>query len=72
MTLEYEVEMVLGLKAEREGADPFRFPGLKASVLYPASADLEAARLNRTEALRRLAELLAARALDALEMRFGS
>jgi hypothetical protein len=71
-SLEQQVDLGLVLRAESDAADPFVVPDLYASALYPVSADVEVTRLNRTEALRRIAELLAGRALDALVLRYGS
>ncbi len=68
LALEYEVTLRLELDARRR--DGTRIP-LEARLLfeterYLASADVEATRKNRSEALRRLARLLAGRVNDAL------
>jgi hypothetical protein len=68
LALEYEVTLRLDLEARRR--DGTRIP-LEARLLfeterYLASADVEATRKNRTEALRRLARVLAERVMDAL------
>jgi hypothetical protein len=59
------IENRLGIP-DRAGS--FAIPGLDASAVYPASADVEAARKNREEAFRRVAEILAGRAHDAMEL----
>ncbi len=66
--LEYQVEMEIELSAQRgDGSvltlDP---PIFREWELYLASADVEAERKNRKEALRRLASVLAVRVHDAL------
>ena len=68
MALEYEVTLKLDLDVTRR--DGTRVP-LDARLLfeserYLASADVEATRKNRTEALRRLAHVLAGRVMDVL------
>ena len=45
---------------------------LTGTELYLASADLEAGRKNRREALRRVADVLAARVHDALGLHFAA
>jgi hypothetical protein len=52
----------------------WRLPGPLSteSEIYFASADLEATRKNRTEALRRVAELVAERVADAISVEVGS
>jgi hypothetical protein len=66
--LEYEVTMILDLDVQRRDGSslPMDLRALQESELYLASADVEAARKNREEALRRLASLLAGRVHDAL------
>jgi hypothetical protein len=68
LALEYEVTLDLELSAERRGdegrvLDGFR---LSESERYLSSADNQAERKNREEALRRVSRVLAARAIDAL------
>jgi len=68
LSLEYEVYMGLELRATRRGGrsiviDP---RAQNESELYLASADLEAMRKNRREAIRRLAGLLADRVWDSV------
>lgn len=68
LALEYRVEVALDLQvAVREGA-PIQIDraSLKESELYLASADPEATRKNREEALRRIADVLAGRVHDAI------
>jgi outer membrane lipopolysaccharide assembly protein LptE/RlpB len=68
LALEYEVTIELDLEARR--ADGRKVPldreSLRDSERYLASADQEATRKNRTEALRRVASVLAGRAYTAL------
>jgi hypothetical protein len=68
LALEYEVTLRLDLEVTRR--DGTRVP-LEARLLfeterYLASADVEATRKNRSEALRRLAHVLAERVMEAL------
>lgn len=68
LTLEYEVTLTLELQAQRRDGTSV---GLDARALteterYLASADVEATRKNRREALHRLASVLAGRVHDAL------
>jgi hypothetical protein len=67
LALEYEVTVRLDLTLERPGT-PIGFDGrgLSESDLYLASADVEATRKNRQEALRRIAAVLAVRIHDLL------
>jgi outer membrane lipopolysaccharide assembly protein LptE/RlpB len=68
MTLEYEIVMVLDLEAIRADGTPL-FVGrrsLEESEYYLASADVEAMRKNRQEALRRVSQVLAQRVHDSL------
>ncbi|MBW2268224.1 MAG: hypothetical protein JRH16_06585 [Deltaproteobacteria bacterium] len=67
-TLEYEVTLALALKATlQDGSEiPLDIRSLRETERYLASADAEALRKNREEALRRLAQLLAGRVYDAL------
>ena len=66
--LEYEVTLDLDLEVSRRDGSPVPLDAraLSESELYLASADVEAARKNRQEALRRLSTLLAERVHDAL------
>lgn len=74
LALEYQLTLALDLRArDAEGAEVA--PGvrvLRDSERYLASADVEALRKNRQEALRRVSQLLAARFLDALAARRAS
>jgi hypothetical protein len=74
LALEYEVELDVTLKARRPDGTTFEFDPslLRDWELYLASADIEAERKNREEAIRRLAGLLARRVNDALEARLGA
>jgi hypothetical protein len=67
-TLEYELVMVLDLAAVRSDGTPLYLGqrSLTESEFYLASADVEAMRKNRQEALRRVAGLLAQRVHDSL------
>jgi hypothetical protein len=66
--LEYEVTLALDLEAtRRDGSDvPLGAHSLRETERYLASADAEALRKNREEALRRVAQVLAGRIYDAL------
>jgi hypothetical protein len=64
MELEIELETADGAVI-RIGRD-----SLAESELYLASADVEAARKNRNEALQRIADVLAARVHDSLDLYF--
>jgi len=66
--LEYQVEMRLSLRAHRtDGADVTLDPAaLRDWEVYLTSADVQAERRNREEALRRLASVLASRVGDSL------
>ncbi len=68
LALEYEVTLTLDLEAQRPDGEalPISRSALRESELYLASADVEATRKNREEALRRLARLLAGRVHDSL------
>ncbi|HEY5657204.1 MAG TPA: LPS assembly lipoprotein LptE [Myxococcota bacterium] len=68
LVLEYEVTMTLELAARRrDGAElPVDGQALRESERFLSSADVEAERKNRQEALRRLAQILAVRFFDAL------
>lgn len=73
LALEYTVTLRLALELDPGGGDaePVRFDPamLQYSEIYVASADLEALRKNREEALRRSAQALAERVHDALAAR---
>jgi outer membrane lipopolysaccharide assembly protein LptE/RlpB len=66
--LEYEVTLALDLEAtRRDGSDvPLGAHSLRETERYLASANAEALRKNREEALRRVAQVLAGRIYDAL------
>lgn len=65
VTMRVELELITRSAA---GPSRHRLPSrlLGESEIYFASADLEATRKNRVEALRRVAELVAERAVDAV------
>jgi len=67
-TLEYQLEMVLDLEARRPDGPvwPIAADTLRAADLYLSSADVEATRKNRDEAMRRVASILAQRVHDSL------
>jgi len=67
-TIEYELTMGLDVDVRRRDGSqvPIGSAGLAESEVYLVSADVEAGRKNRTEALRRLSSLLAGRVHDAL------
>lgn len=73
LTVEYEVRLTLSLQVhDREGARiPLGRFALSESEFYLASADAEAARKNRQEALRRIADVLAGRIHDAIGLHFA-
>jgi hypothetical protein len=68
LILEYEVTLTLVVRAtRRDGSElPIGDEALRESERYLASADVEATRKNRDEALRRVAGVLAGRVHDAL------
>ena len=73
MAIEYRVEMTLVLEV-RDAAGrsvPIERKALQQTELYLASADVEAARKNREEALRRIAEVLAGRIRDAIGLQLA-
>jgi hypothetical protein len=72
LAIEYTVRMQLDLEIETAQAEvvPLQVEGLKESELYLASADVEAARKNRQEALRHIADVLASRVHDSLDLYF--
>ena len=67
-TMEYELVMVLDLEAVRADGTPLAIGehSLEESEYYLASADVEATRKNRDEAVRRVAQVLAQRVHDSL------
>jgi hypothetical protein len=69
LAIEYELTLELGLEARRRGGDevPLDLGALRESERYVASADVEATRKNRQEALRQLASVLAGRAYLMLQ-----
>ena len=73
LALEYRVELTLELEvADSEGRPMSIDPtALEESELYLASADAEAARKNRDEALRRIADVLAGRIHDAIGLQLA-
>jgi hypothetical protein len=68
LAAEYEVVMRLGLRAHRRDDTeiPIDSRALSERDRFLASADLEATRKNRREAIHRLADLPAARVYDSL------
>ena len=64
LALEYEANVSVELRARRGEQDVVPAGRLSESERYLASADIEAQRKNRDEALRRVAAVLAARFLD--------
>ena len=68
LAVEYRVRMTLSLEVRTPGGEAVDVDreALTGMELYLASADLEAGRKNRREALRRIADVLAARVHDAL------
>ncbi|HBZ71687.1 MAG TPA: hypothetical protein DEP35_18965 [Deltaproteobacteria bacterium] len=68
LALEYSVTVTLDLKAQRRDGRLVTIDGsaLTQSEIYLASADIEALRKNREEALHRVSEMLAERVHDAL------
>lgn len=68
LALEYSVTVTLDLKAERRDGRAVAIDGsaLAQSDIYLASADIEAVRKNRQEALHHVSQILAERVHDAL------
>ncbi len=68
LVIEYQVTLALRLEAIRPGGEPVPIDprALQESERYLASADVQAARKNRDEALRRAASVVAERVYDAL------
>ena len=73
LALEYRVELALDLDVTlADGSSiPLEAGALKESELYLASADPEASRKNRDEALRRIADILAGRVHDAIGLQLA-
>ncbi len=73
LALEYRVEVTLALDVQDASGTPIRIDptALKQAELYLASADAEAARKNREEALRRIADVLAGRIHDAIGLQLS-
>ena len=69
LAIEYELTLELELEARRRGGSevPLDRAALRESERYVASADAEATRKNRQEALRQLASVLAGRAYLILQ-----
>lgn len=74
LALEYRVEVTIDLAITRGDAEAIEIDpaALTEAELYLASADAEAARKNRAEALRRIAEVLAGRVHDALGLQLAA
>jgi hypothetical protein len=68
--VEYTLTIELDTKLQYHDGGEFRFaPGaLRYSEIYLASADVEVERKNRQEAMRRIAQVLAARVHDAIDV----
>ena len=66
LVLEYETNVTLELEAARGGEVLVAATRLQESERHLASADVEAQRKNREEAVRRVASVLAARFMDLL------
>jgi len=67
-SLEFQLEMVLDLEARTPDGEPrpISARSMSESEYYLASADVEATRKNRDEAIRRVSMLLAQRVHDSL------
>jgi hypothetical protein len=70
LALEYSVTMEINIEVSRPDGEliPIDAPSLRETEIYLASADLEAGRKNRDEALRRISGLIAARVYDSIYM----
>ncbi len=68
LAIEYEITLALSLEAIRPGKEPVEIDplALQESERYLASADVQATRKNREEALRRAASVVAERVYDSL------
>lgn len=73
LALEYRVELALELRISATDGSAFVLDpsSLRESELYLASADPEATRKNREEALRRIADVLAGRVHDAIGLQLA-
>ena len=73
LALEYRVEVTLALDLQDASGRQIRIDpaALKEAEVYLASADAEAARKNRQEALRRIADLLAGRIHDSIGLQLS-
>ena len=73
MAIEYRVEMTLTLEVRDAAGRSVEIDSnaLQQTELYLASADVEAARKNREEALRRIADVLAGRIRDAIGLQLA-
>lgn len=69
LALEQAVTLSVELELRKLGSAPVELPSglLSESEIFLASADIEAARKNKTEALRRVSGLIAERAHDAVD-----
>ena len=70
LALEYSVTLEIKIEVSRRDGELIKIdsPSLRETEIYLASADLEAGRKNRDEALRRISGLIAARVYDAIYM----
>ncbi len=70
LALEYSVTLQIDIQVTKRDGEivPLDARSLRETEIYLASADLEAGRKNRDEALRRISSLLAARVYDGLYM----
>lgn len=73
LAIEYTVRMELEVELKMADGDVVRVDreATRGSELYLSSADVEATRKNRQEALRRISDVLAARIHDALNLYLG-
>lgn len=69
LAIEYDVTMSVAMRARRSDGKELVFDpnALTETERYLASADVEAQRRNRQEALRRVSQVIAARFFDALQ-----
>jgi outer membrane lipopolysaccharide assembly protein LptE/RlpB len=74
LAIEYRVQMTLAVDVAVVQGAPLQIDpaALTASELYVASPDSEASRKNRSEALRRIADLLASRIHDAIGLQLAA
>ena len=70
LALEYSVAVQLDVNLRFRDGDPLRLDpsSLRHSESYLSSADVEVERKNRQESMRRIAEVLAARICDAIDL----